>query len=173
VLLTDPGGVTLSLSYGLAGAVLADVPPVRRPAMRPLAALYAISASLLVGGLVLQVFLAGLGVFDDPTFFLTHRDTGYALEGLAFFVIVFAAISRAGRAQVGQAALIFALFVLQSVFVALRESAPSVAALHPVNGFLILLLSISLARKAWTFARARRVEAPTPAPAPPVVAPGA
>jgi hypothetical protein len=132
--------------------------------MRPLAALYAIAASLLVAGLVLQVFLAGLGVFDDPTFFLTHRDTGYALEGLAFFVIVFAAISRAGRGQVGHAALIFGLFLLQSAFVALRESAPAVAALHPVNGFLILLLAITLARRAWAFARASRGETSTSAP---------
>ena len=58
----------------------------RRPAMRPLAALYAIAASILVVGLVLQVFLAGLGVFDDPTFFLTHRDTGYTLELVALVV---------------------------------------------------------------------------------------
>jgi hypothetical protein len=67
--------------------------------MRPLAILFAISASVLVAGLVLQVFLAGLGVFDDPTFFLTHRDTGYTLELVAFVVFLLAAIARAGRRQ--------------------------------------------------------------------------
>ena len=134
--------------------------------MRPLAALHAITASLLVVGLVLQVFLAGLGVFDDPTFFLTHRDTGYTLELVALVVIVLAAVARAGRAQIGIAALIFGLFLLQSVFVAVRESTPAVAALHPVNGFLILLLSIVLARRARAFARATRAAAGTPAPAP-------
>ena len=133
--------------------------------MRPLATLYAVAASILVLGLVLQVFLAGLGVFDDPTFFLTHRDTGYTLEGLAFFVIVFAAIARAGRAQIGVAALIFGLFLLQSVFVAMRVSSPAVAALHPVNGFLILLLAIVLARRAWAFARATRLAPGAPAQA--------
>jgi hypothetical protein len=138
--------------------------------MRPLAAIYAVAASLLVVGVVLQVFLAGLGVFDDPTFFLTHRDTGYTLEGLAFFVIVFAAIARAGRAQIGIAALIFGLFLLQSVFVAVRVSAPAVAALHPVNGFLILLLSIVLARRAWAFARATRTTAEPSTPAAPTAA---
>jgi hypothetical protein len=127
--------------------------------MRPLATLYAVAASILVLGLVLQVFLAGLGVFDDPTFFLTHRDTGYTLEAVAFVVIVFAAIARAGRSQIGIAALVFGLFLLQSVFVALRVSAPAVAALHPVNGFLILFVSIVIARRAWAFARASRAEA--------------
>ncbi len=134
--------------------------------MRPLAAIYAVAASILVVGLVVQVFLAGLGVFDDPTFFLTHRDTGYTLELVAVVVTVLAAVARAGRAQVGIGALIFGLFLLQSVFVAVRESTPAVAALHPVNGFLILLLSIVLARRAWAFARATRAAAGTPAPAP-------
>ena len=138
--------------------------------MRPLAAIYVIAASVLVVGLVLQVFLAGLGVFDDPAFFLTHRDTGYTLEAVAFFVIVFAAIARAGRAQIGIAALIFGLFLLQSVFVALRVSSPAVAALHPVNGFLILLLAIVLARRAWAFARATRPTAETAAPTAPTAA---
>ena len=138
--------------------------------MRPLAAVYAIAASILVVGLVLQVFLAGLGVFDDPTFFLTHRDTGYTLELVALVVIVLAAVARAGRAQVGIAALVFGLFLLQSVFVAVRVSSPAVAALHPVNGFLILLLSIVLARRAWAFARAARPAAETPAPTAPAAA---
>jgi hypothetical protein len=138
--------------------------------MRPIATLYAVAASILVVGLVLQVFLAGLGVFDDPTFFLTHRDTGYTLEAVAFFVIVFAAIARAGRAQIGIAALILVLFLLQSVFVAVRVSSPAVAALHPVNGFLILLLSIVLARRAWAFARATRLAPETPAAAAPTAA---
>ena len=133
--------------------------------MRPLAALYAIAASILVVGLVLQVFLAGLGVFDDPTFFLTHRDTGYTLELVALVVIVLASVARAGRAQIGIAALIFGLFLLQSVLVALRESSPAVAALHPVNGFLILLLAIVLARRAWAFARATRPAAEAAMPA--------
>ncbi len=134
--------------------------------MRPLAAIYAVAASILVVGLVVQVFLAGLGVFDDPTFFLTHRDTGYTLELIAVVVTVLAAVARAGRAQIGLAGGLFLLFLLQSVFVGVRTSAPAVAALHPVNGFLILLLSIVLARRAWAFARASRDTAASPAPAP-------
>jgi hypothetical protein len=43
----------------------------------------------------------------------------------------------------------FVLFALQSVFVALRTSMPEVAALHPVNGFLLLFIAISTARQAW------------------------
>ena len=54
----------------------------------------------------------------------------------------------------------FGLFILQSVFVAMRSSAPAVAALHPVNGFLILLLAIVIARESW-IARAAASAAPS------------
>ena len=37
-------------------------------------------AWLLVAGLIVQVFLAGLGVFRDPASFETHKDFGYTLE---------------------------------------------------------------------------------------------
>ena len=47
------------------------------------------------------------------------------------------------------AAVMFCQFILQSVLVAMRESTPQVAALHPVNGFLVLLIAIWLARDAW------------------------
>jgi hypothetical protein len=45
--------------------------------------------------------------------------------------------------------------MLQSVLVALRTSSPMVAALHPVNGFLILLIALVMARDSW---RARRAD---------------
>jgi len=109
-------------------------------------------AWLLVAGLVVQIFLAGLGVFRGPASFATHRDFGYLLEALPFFLLILGLIARMGRRPALLAAGIFVLFLLQSIFVVLRSSAPEVAALHPVNGFLITFLAIVLARDAW-FAR--------------------
>jgi hypothetical protein len=54
-----------------------------------------------------------------------------------------------GRRPAILAVVIFVLFILQSVFVVMRDSQPAVAALHPVNGFLILFLAIVLARDSW------------------------
>jgi hypothetical protein len=111
-------------------------------------------AWLLVAGLVVQIFLAGLGVFRGPESFLTHRDFGYTLEILPLVLLVLGLIARLGRRAALLAAGIFGLFLLQSVFVGLRADAPDVAALHPVNGFLITLLAIVLARDAWIGRRA-------------------
>jgi hypothetical protein len=106
-------------------------------------------ALLLVAGLATQIFLAGLGVFRSAETFATHRDFGYMLELLPLVLLALGLVARLGRRMALLAAGIFGLFLLQSVFVNLRETAPEIAALHPVNGFLITLLAIVLARDAW------------------------
>jgi hypothetical protein len=102
-----------------------------------------------VAGVVVQVFLAGLGVFDGPERFGAHATWGYALELLPIVLLLLAVIGRLGRRQVLYPIVIFAMFMLQSVFVAVRTDMPMVAALHPVNGFGILLVGIVMAREAW------------------------
>ncbi len=105
-------------------------------------------AWLFVACCVVQVFLAGLGVFEDGSRFAVHRDFGYAFGLLTIVLIVLAIAGRLGRVVIGLSVLLLVQFVMQSVFVVLRESAPVVAALHPVNGFGILLVGIVAARAA-------------------------
>lgn len=120
---------------------------------------------LFVGGVVVQVFLAGLGVFDSPAAFQTHAGWGYLLELIPLILLVLAAVGRLGRRQIIYAAALFGMFLLQSVFVALRADLPAIAALHPVNGFAILLVGILTAREAWLSRGAAIGESPTPEPA--------
>ena len=106
-------------------------------------------AGLFAVGAIVQVFLAGLGVFDDPSSFATHRDFGYLLELIPIVMLVLALVGGMPRRFAGLSALLFGLFILQSVFVGMRESMPAIAALHPLNGFLILGLGILLAWQSW------------------------
>ena len=116
---------------------------------------------------VVQVFLAGLGVFDDPRAFITHREFGYLFGWLTLVVLVLALVGRLPRRIAGMSILLLVLFALQSVFVALRADLPAVAALHPLNGFAILGLAVLTARASWAVGRepaaapglARRAEA--------------
>lgn len=121
-----------------------------RPAgMRRIAGvIHLVLAWLLVAGLVVQIFLAGLGVFADASAFALHRDWGYLLEALPFFMAITAWLGKLGRWHVSAAVVIFALFLGQSFLVLARDSMPAVAALHPVNGFLIAWLAIFVARDA-------------------------
>src|SRR5262249_54750822 len=119
------------------------------------------------------VFLAGLGVFDDPKSFLTHANFGYTFGWLTLVILVLALVGREPRRIVGMSVLLLVLFAMQSVFVGIRESNPQIAALHPLNGFFILGAAIVLTRASWPLRRepARAAEA---GPAPTVAgAPGA
>ena len=107
------------------------------------------AAGAFVACAVLQVFLAGLGVFDDPRSFVTHREFGYIFGWLTLVDPRARPRRRAPRPITGLAVLLLVLFALQSVFVALRTDLPSIAALHPLNGFALLAVAIVITREAW------------------------
>jgi uncharacterized protein DUF6220 len=111
--------------------------------------LHTVVAWVFVVALVVQVWLAGRGVFESPTMFDTHRSLGYTLSLFTIVLLVLGILGGMGRRPAILAVVIFGLFILQSVLVLMRESTPAVAALHPVNGFLILFLAIVLARDSW------------------------
>jgi hypothetical protein len=111
--------------------------------------IHLVIACLLVIGLLVQVFLAGMGVFDSSTAFTTHRDFGYTLTLLPVVLIVTSLVGGFGRWEAIAAAVMFGQFILQSILVLQRDEIPAIAALHPVNGFLILLIAVWLAREAW------------------------
>ena len=125
--------------------------------MRLIRRAHLVVAWAFVAGVVLQVFLAGLGVFDDPATFSVHATWGYTLEILPLVLLALAALGRLGRRQLVFPVALFGMFMLQSILVALRADLPMVAALHPVNGFAILFVGIVLAREAWAARESRDV----------------
>ena len=126
---------------------------------RLVAKAFLVVSALFVACVVVQVFLAGLGVFESSLNFLTHRDFGYAFGWLALLMLILAIIGRLPRRQLLLVVAIVVAFALQSVLVAFRDDAPVVAALHPLNGVLILILGIEVTRYAWVTRNAGSPEA--------------
>jgi hypothetical protein len=120
----------------------------------------AVVAWLFAACIVVQVFLAGLGVFDGPARFETHRNFGYLFGWLTLVMVIIAAVGRLGRVLIGLTLLALVQFALQSVFLLFRADAPAIAALHPVNGVLLLVVAIAIGRIAWA---GRRAAAPSEA----------
>jgi len=114
----------------------------------------AVVAWLLVACLIVQVFLAGMGVFDGPEQFEVHRGFGYLFGWLTLVMLIIAAVGRLGRLLIGLSALTLVQFFLQSIFILFREDQPAIAALHPVNGVLLLVVTIAIARLAMAGRRA-------------------
>jgi hypothetical protein len=106
-------------------------------------------AAMFVACVVIQVFLAGLGVFESPAAFITHREFGYLFGWLTLVMLVLALVGRLPRRITGSVVLLLVLFALQSVFVVVRTELPALAAVHPLNGFAILALGAWTTRASW------------------------
>lgn len=119
-------------------------------------------AWLFLACVVVQVFLAGLGVFGGTQNFSLHREFGYLFGWLTLVLLLLALVGRLGRRWIGLSALMLVLFAFQSVFVALRGVMPEAAALHPVNALAIFGVALHVAR------RSRALASRTPAGVEPV-----
>jgi hypothetical protein len=116
-------------------------------------------AWLFVACVVVQVFLAGLGVFAGTQNFSLHREFGYLFGWLTLVLLLLALVGRLGRRWIGLSALLLVLFAFQSVFVALRGVMPEAAALHPVNALAIFAVSLHVARRSRALAASAPVGA--------------
>lgn len=114
---------------------------------------YQLLAGLFVGGAVLQFFLAGLGVFGTGVSFEIHATVGIilVLASIALLILTgFLALSgNMGRRSAGIAAVLATVMVIQYLLVELfSESVPVLAALHPINGLLVLGIACVLALRS-------------------------
>jgi mercuric ion transport protein len=115
--------------------------------------LFAAAAVLYLAGVVVQVYLAGLGLFSGAGF-EGHIDLGYTLSLAPVIPLLLAWPARAGqRTMLLCAALLVAAFV-QSILPLLRDAVPWIAALHPLNAIVVFGLSGITARRAVALARA-------------------
>jgi hypothetical protein len=95
------------------------------------------AAVLFVAAIVVQVFLAGaaLANLGGSGNFATHIEFGYTGIGVAWLILL-------------------VLYIVQTILPAFKTSAPSIAALHPVNALLLFVVAAWYARRAWRAALA-------------------
>lgn len=109
------------------------------------------SAWLFAAGVLLQGYLAGsaLSQLGGSGDFGTHIEVGYTLMGiLAIAVLLLALVGRFSRAQVGWSGLLFVLYVVQTTLPSARAGTPAIAALHPANAMLMLVIAVVIAVSA-------------------------
>ena len=128
-------------------------------------ALWRFLIAIFAAATVVQVFLAGFGVFraddegQDKTFskaFNVHSGLGFFLQFGSLLLLIVALIAWRDKRLIGLSALLFGLMVLQTVFASAGKNHPWVGGFHPLNGFIIVGLSGWLASQAWTGRREMR-----------------
>ncbi|TMB82716.1 MAG: hypothetical protein E6J39_08130 [Chloroflexi bacterium] len=120
--------------------------------------MFAGAAWILFAALIVQVFLAGVGLFvTTPDSFGLHRGLGYILSLAPILIVLLALGARAPRRTIWLTVGLAVAAFVQSVLPELRSSLPLVAALHPVNALLIVWLSWQVARRTVVMVRYARV----------------
>jgi hypothetical protein len=126
---------------------------------RGAAAVYKVLIAVFAAAVVVQIFLAGLGIFGarpDEGESVTqdkfedemsvHGDVGWFLFLGTLLLLIVILIAWTGPRSIGAT---FLLAVLAFIQMALPSGGDAVAALHPVNAVVILALALFLTWRAW------------------------
>ena len=114
---------------------------------------------LIVVAIVLQIGFAGYGAFyvadkvdggtvNEDKFedgFGIHMGFGYLVVLLILIGLIIAAVAGVRGRQLGRAAALFGLGILQILLAWFGSEAPVIGFFHPVNAFLILGLALMIA----------------------------
>ena len=101
-------------------------------------------ARILLGGLALQLFFAGLGIFAGAGF-LPHAIMGSVIILSSFALPLIAWRGQLGPALARRSWLLAALMVLQGLLIDAERVSTVITALHPVNAMLLVLVTFSMA----------------------------
>lgn len=115
-------------------------------------------SSLFVLSILLQVFLAGGGVFASPSWWPMHEAFGMGMSLLPVAFLILAWIGHLGRRSLWLSGLAFVLVVLQTFLITLPGTlgAPILSALHLVNALIIFGLAVWMVQRAWQGVRSDR-----------------
>ncbi len=124
---------------------------------------YLLTACLFCTGILVQVFLVGLSLLGGRPSWDTHIGLGHGLGILALVMLVLAYVGRMPRPIKPLTWLNFGIYFLLADFVIFqRESAPVIAALHPVLAMILFPVAGTLVVLIWLVVRAPQSET-TPA----------
>ena len=106
-----------------------------------------------LAAILVQVFLAGIGLFTTNRDFETHRSLGYLLHLVPVLILIVAFVARPGSATLLWTAALVVVQGIQPLLPMLRADYPLAAALHPVLALVIFWLGLTIGLRAWQLVR--------------------
>jgi len=108
---------------------------------------YLAVASVFLAAVLLQVFLAGLSIFASESRWATHVEFGRYMIVLVPLLIGFGLAGNIHGRPRWMGALLITTYMIQGGLPVFADSAPWIAALHPVNALVVAWFA---AAAAWT-----------------------
>jgi hypothetical protein len=98
-------------------------------------------AWLFAAAVVVQIFLAGLALFDNASRWANHKSFGMMIGPLVLLLVVTVLIGRLPRRIVGMSLVLLVLYLIQ---ISLPSVGGYTAALHPLVAFAVLGLPVQI-----------------------------
>ncbi len=114
---------------------------------KAVSAIHFILCIAVLVAVIAEFLFAGMGVFH-ATSFAIHKGTGEAITYASYLLLVLSLIGLLGRTRILLSVLLVVLMLLQNFLVHVKN--PFIAALHPLNGLVIMGAIIIL---VWVGAR--------------------
>ena len=121
---------------------------------------YLVLVWIYLAGILVQVFLAGIGMFGVAKDFEPHVGLGWILHLVPVLLLIAAAVARVGSRLIWWTVGLLVVQFIQPILATMRTDQPVVAAFHPVLALVIFWLALTIGLRAW-----RLVMETTPAPA--------
>jgi hypothetical protein len=102
-------------------------------------------ARLFIIGIVVQIFLVGLSLFESADYWQDHKSLGESLGLIPILLILVALVGRLPMQLIVMAAALLVLFGVQYALPNVDNG--YVAALHPINALVLMGLSDQIARQ--------------------------
>jgi len=129
--------------------------------------IYNVWATLIFAAVIVQIGAAGYGAFyaadkSDPGPMTTkqfdhgfsfHKDFGYIILYASIILFILALLARLGRRRVLFSLAVPLLVIVQIALASAGEASPAAGVFHPVNAFVILGLTGSIAVRSWVLWR--------------------
>lgn len=115
-----------------------------------------ILAWLFAAGVVTQVFLAGLALFDTALRWQDHRDFGMMIGIVLLPLVLLVLAGRLPRQVIGMTVVLMIVYGVQIALPGI--DAPYIAAIHPLVGFTLLGLPVQLGARIREVAMSDRRE---------------
>ena len=109
---------------------------------------------IYLAAIVVQVFLAGIGLFGAGKDFGNHVNLGWILHLVPVPLLLVAWVARVGSRLIWWTVALLVVQGIQPLLPGLRTDLPLAAALHPVLAMIIFWLALTIGLQAWRLVRA-------------------
>ncbi|MBA3688416.1 MAG: hypothetical protein H0W81_06280 [Chloroflexi bacterium] len=108
---------------------------------------------IYLAGILVQVFLAGIGLFGAAKDFEPHVGLGWILHLVPVLLLIVAGVARVGSRLIWWTVALLGVQFIQPILATLRNDMPLVAAFHPVLALVVFWLALTIGLKAWRLIR--------------------